>query len=185
MTSPKYNTLNEKTSKLYKLLKDVEQELYPGCGNFSKLSFIIQLLNIKCLFGLSAKEIGVILMLLTKAFSQGNKDLESYFKAQKIIHELGHDYTKINACMNDCIFYRRDYLKSTSCPTYKFPRYKDPHKKLPQKVMRYFPSVPRLQKLYVTSNTVIEMRWHKDRPYREDRNKYVRRRRNEGWKLRK
>jgi len=62
-------------------------------------------LNIKCLFGLSAKAIDVILTLLTKAFPQGNKVPESYFEARKIIRELGHDYTKINACMNDCILY--------------------------------------------------------------------------------
>jgi len=34
--------------------------------------------------------------------------------------------------------------------------------------MRYFPLAPRLQQLYVTSNTTKEMRWHKDRPFRED-----------------
>jgi len=57
----------------YKLLEDVEQELYLGCRNFSKLSFIIQLLNIKCLFGLSAKVIDSILTLLIKTFPLGNK----------------------------------------------------------------------------------------------------------------
>jgi len=80
-TSSKYNTKNEKTFKFYKLLEDVEQELYPGCRNFSKLSFIVQLLNIKCPFGLSVKAIDVILTLLTKAFPQGNKVPESYFEA--------------------------------------------------------------------------------------------------------
>jgi len=65
--------MNEKTYNFYKLPEDVEQELYLGCRNFSKLSFIIQLLNIKCLFGLSTKAIDVILTLLTKAFPQGNK----------------------------------------------------------------------------------------------------------------
>jgi len=55
---------------------------------------------------LSAKAIDVILTLLTKAFAQGNKVPNSYFEARKIIRELGHDYTKIDVCMNDCIFYR-------------------------------------------------------------------------------
>jgi len=58
--------------------------------------------------------------LLTKAFSKGNKVSDSYFEAQKIIRELGHDYTKIDACMSDCIPFQGDYLKSTSCPTCKF-----------------------------------------------------------------
>ena len=48
-TSPKYNTMNSKTSNFYKLLEDVEQEVYPSCRNFSKLSFIVQLLNFKFL----------------------------------------------------------------------------------------------------------------------------------------
>jgi len=59
--------------------------------------------------------------LLTKTFSQGNKVLELYFEARKIIRELGHDYAKIDACMNFFIFYRGNYLKSTSYPTCKFP----------------------------------------------------------------
>jgi len=76
--------MNEKTFKFYKLQEDVEQELYSGCRNFSKLSFIVLLLNIKCLFGLSAKAIDVILTLLTKAFPKRNKVPELYFEAQKI-----------------------------------------------------------------------------------------------------
>ena len=119
-TNPKYNAMNEKTSNFYKLLEDVEQELYPGCKKFSKLSFIVQLLNIKCLFGLSAKSIDAILTLLKKAFPDRNKVPNSYFKARKIIRELGHDYTKIYTCVNDFILYRGDYLKLTSCPTCKF-----------------------------------------------------------------
>jgi len=34
--------------------------------------------------------------------------------------------------------------------------------------MHYFPLAPRLQQLYVTSNTAKEMRWHKDRPFNKD-----------------
>jgi len=119
-TNPKYNAMNEKTSNFYKSLEDAEQELYPGCKNFSKLSFIVQLLNIKCLFGLSAKSIDVILTLLKKTFPYRNKVPDSYFEARKIIRELGHDYTKIYTCVNDFILYRGDYLKLTSCPTCKF-----------------------------------------------------------------
>jgi len=69
---------------------------------------------------LSAKAIDAILPLLTKAFPQENKVPKSYFEARKIIRELGHNYTKINACINECILYRGDYLQSTSCPTCKF-----------------------------------------------------------------
>jgi len=88
-TNMKYNAMNEKKSNFYKLLEDVEQELYPGCKNFSKLSFIVQLLNIKCLFGLSAKSIDAILTLLKKAFSDRNKVPNSYFELEKLFVNLG------------------------------------------------------------------------------------------------
>jgi len=45
-------------------------------------------------FSFDVKAIDIILTLLTKAFLQGNKVPKSYFEAQKIFHELGHDYTK-------------------------------------------------------------------------------------------
>ena len=88
--------------------------------------------------------------------------------SSKTICELGHDYTKIDACINDCILYQGDYLKSTSCSTCKFSQYKDPHIKLPHKVMRYFPLILILQQLYVTSNIAKEMRWHKDKSFNKD-----------------
>ena len=146
-TSTNTNSVNKEEDKFFKLFFIVEQELYPGCENFSKLSFIVQLLNIKCLFGLSGKAIDVLLSLLAKAFPQGNKVPISYYEAKKFIHELGLDYVKIDACLNDCILYQGDYLESTSCPTCTTSRYKDPNKKLPHKVLRYFPLASRLQRL--------------------------------------
>ena len=103
------NSVN-KEDKFSKLFFIAKQEPYHGCEDFSKLSFTVQLLNIKCLFGLSGKAIDTLLSLLAKAFPQGNKVPISYYEAKKFIHELGLDYVKIDACLNDCILYRGDYL---------------------------------------------------------------------------
>ncbi|KAG4980370.1 hypothetical protein JHK82_033609 [Glycine max] len=77
-TSTNTNSVNEEEDKFSKLLFIAEQELYPGCENFSKLSFIVQLLNIKCLFGLSGKAIDALLSLLAKTFPHENKVHVSY-----------------------------------------------------------------------------------------------------------
>ncbi|KAJ9697219.1 hypothetical protein PVL29_009136 [Vitis rotundifolia] len=42
---------NEDANKFYNLLTEAEHELYLGCKKFTKLSFIIRLLHIKCLNG--------------------------------------------------------------------------------------------------------------------------------------
>ena len=43
--------LNENKNKFYNLLREAEDELYPGCKKFTKLSFIIRLFHMKCLNG--------------------------------------------------------------------------------------------------------------------------------------
>ena len=84
-TSTNSNSVNKEEDKFYKLFFIVEQELHLGCENFSKLSFNVQLLNIKCLFGLSGKTIDTLLSLLAKAFLHGNKVHVSYYEAQNFI----------------------------------------------------------------------------------------------------
>ncbi len=39
---------NEAAKKIYNLLMNAEKELYPGCKEFSKLEFIVNLLQLKC-----------------------------------------------------------------------------------------------------------------------------------------
>ena len=35
-------------------------------------------------------------------------------------------------------------------------------KKVPQKILRYFPLTPRLQRLFMTKRIASDMRWHKE-----------------------
>ena len=68
--SPKENTPdepNKEAQRFYKLLKDAESELYPGCTKFLKLSFIVRLFHIKCLNGWSNKSFDMLLELLKEA----------------------------------------------------------------------------------------------------------------------
>jgi len=41
-------------------------------------------------------------------------------------------------------------------------------KKLPQKILRYFPLKPRLQRLYMSSKMASLMRWHHDKRKNDD-----------------
>ncbi|KAK8647795.1 hypothetical protein V6N13_121522 [Hibiscus sabdariffa] len=66
------NDPNREAIKFYRLLQEVEQNLYPGCEDFSKLSFIVQILNFKYLYSVSAKAIDALLKILVKAFPKDN-----------------------------------------------------------------------------------------------------------------
>ncbi|KAK9290896.1 hypothetical protein L1049_009075 [Liquidambar formosana] len=54
---------NENASKFFRLLRDVEQKLYPGCKKLTKLSFVVRLFQLKCLYGWSNKSVDGLLEL--------------------------------------------------------------------------------------------------------------------------
>ncbi|KAL6124128.1 hypothetical protein ACLB2K_076643 [Fragaria x ananassa] len=90
---------------------------------------------------------------------------ESHYKTKKILGDISLDYVKIHACKNNCLLFYGDYKHVVYCPICNGPRYddeasSDKRKLVPMKVPRYFPLTPRLQRLYMSSETAEEMRWH-------------------------
>ena len=128
----------------------------------------MKLFHIKCFGGWSNKSFTMLLQLLNDAFPQGVDLPNSYYEARKIIRGLGLDYIKINACINDCMLFWNEYSKEEICLVCKSSRWKyeggdKKYKKIPQKVLRYFPLIPRLKRLYMSTKTASEMTWHYDK----------------------
>ena len=65
--------------------------------------------------------------------------------------------------------YLERHAELDNCPVCDASRWKDPErKKVPAKVLRHFPLVPRLQRLFVSKKRSKEARWHKlKRKYNE------------------
>ncbi|XP_021852238.2 uncharacterized protein [Spinacia oleracea] len=141
---------NEEAKKFYKLVEEGKQELYPGCKTFSKLSFIIRLFLFKILNGISNVAFVDLLELLKEAFPMAQLP-KSYYESKNIVKDLGLDYKRIHACPNDFILYRNDYEKLDDCPKCGTSRWKSEN--VPAKVLRHFPTIPRLQRLYMCSET--------------------------------
>ncbi|XP_052732434.1 uncharacterized protein LOC128196236 [Vigna angularis] len=114
----------------------------------------------------------MILELLAEAFEHA-KIPNSFYEAKKVISKLGLHYTKIDACPNDCMLYVGEDKDKDSCTKRKTSRWKpkkrntigddvvvNKRKKIPAKVLRYFPLKPRLQRMFLSSKIVEHMRWH-------------------------
>ena len=150
------------------LVIDNTQELYPGCKKFSKLHFLIRILHLKLLGGWTDKSFDMLLDLLMEAFPDGLALPKNFNEAKKVIKCLGLGYIKIDACENDCILFRKEYAKYDACPTCERSRWKSKRislngkrvHKVPCKVLRYFPIKRRLQRLFLSSKTASDMRWH-------------------------
>ncbi|CAL5386551.1 unnamed protein product [Camellia sinensis] len=128
------------TNKFARLMRDAEQDLYPDCQRFSKLSFMVKLLHLKIFNRWSNKSLTMLLELLKEALPIGETLPCSYNEAKQIIRDLGLDYQKIHVCKNDCVLFWKEYENEDECPTCKAPRYK----------------------------TAIDMKWHKDKRVEEE-----------------
>ncbi|XP_059280969.1 uncharacterized protein LOC132034590 [Lycium ferocissimum] len=134
---------NDKAKEFYELMRDGEQELYQGCLKYSKLSFLVSLYHIKYMCGMSGKTMTMIIELLHDAFENA-KISKSFYKAKETIKKLGLSYKKIDTRTNDCINLEANKKKKLQ----------------PAKVLRFFPLIPQLQRLFMSSKTSTDMRWH-------------------------
>ncbi|XP_042441453.1 uncharacterized protein LOC122026804 [Zingiber officinale] len=116
----------------------------------------------------------MLLQLLKEEILPENSDLpDSYSDAKKFIRDIGLSYEKIDACKNNCMLFWKDHKNLDFCEVCGISRWKeDRHsggtqfkangKKIPKKILRYFPLKPRLQRLFMCSKTAPYMRWHND-----------------------
>ncbi|KAG6493709.1 hypothetical protein ZIOFF_048703 [Zingiber officinale] len=115
--------MDEKTRRYMKLLQEVECELYEGCKNFTKLAFIVHLLQLKVLGSCFDNSFTLLLQLLVKVFPHAKLPL-SFYEARKITEDLGFTYHTWDVCPNDCMIFRGEDSKLKECEVCESPRYK-------------------------------------------------------------
>ena len=63
---------NDAARKIFKLMEEGRKELYPGCKEDSQVSFIVRLLHIKCMIGISNSTMEQILLLICRVLPRGH-----------------------------------------------------------------------------------------------------------------
>ncbi|KAI5354967.1 hypothetical protein L3X38_007862 [Prunus dulcis] len=155
-----------------KLLKNANQELYSGCESFSVLTAIVELMHGKIKYRMSNLCFDYFLGVFKRMLPTDNCLPKDHKHAQKVLHGLGLGYEKIHACKNNCMFFYKEHEMLDTCPICNESRFKMTSQnrttKIPQKVMRYLPLKPRLQRLYMSTHTATDMRWHKEKRVDDD-----------------
>ncbi|XP_057250051.1 uncharacterized protein LOC130591140 [Beta vulgaris subsp. vulgaris] len=120
----------------------------------------------------------MLLKTLHRAFNYDKNFPANAYEAKKYTKALGLDYVKIDACVNHCILFRKEFANEEKCPKCVAPRWKekvvqggdeysdgeDVQKttRVPQLILHHFPLIPRLQRMFISSKLARHMRWHKD-----------------------
>ncbi|CAA7034547.1 unnamed protein product [Microthlaspi erraticum] len=90
----------------------------------------------------------------------------SLYEVKKFLKSFDMGYEKIHACVNDCCLFRKKYKKLENCPKCKVSRWKtnihtgEVKQDVPQKVLRYFPIIPRLKRMFRSEDMARDLRWH-------------------------
>lgn len=150
------------------LVEAAQCGLYPGCKKSNTLlAFVIEMLQVKVESGWSNHSFNKFLLKMRKFYPEGNVIPESINECKNLLRDLGLGYEVIHACPNDCVLFWKENAHLEKCPNPKCQssRYKvndSKGRKIPQKILRYFPLTPRLKRLYMTSEIAKDMRWHSD-----------------------
>lgn len=91
------------------LYSDTDMLLYKGCTNFTRLSVVLKLFNLKEKSGWTDKSFTELLELLKQMLPEDNNLLDCCYEAKKILCPMDLEYIKIHACHNDCILYQKEY----------------------------------------------------------------------------
>ncbi|KAL6842985.1 hypothetical protein ACP4OV_027298 [Aristida adscensionis] len=128
----------------------------------SRLSAIARLLSIKSKYNMPATCYDDVMHLIHELIPADSKLEENFYRSKKTLEGLGMPYQKIDVCYNNCMLYYKENAEKVTCDFCHISRYVDSQRKIPHKVLRYLPIIPRLQRLYAKEEIATQMRWHKE-----------------------
>ncbi|XP_038711822.1 uncharacterized protein LOC120006015 [Tripterygium wilfordii] len=157
---------NPEAQRFFDMLTAAQAPLWDGCESHSELSATMRLLSIKADYNMSQGCFDDVVHLMKETMPADNRMPATFYEAKKSISRLGLGNQRINCCTNGGMIYYKDDANLTHCKFCEADRYKPRRsgrgnfKEILVKRMWYLPLIPRLQRLFSSTVTAKEMRWH-------------------------
>ncbi len=143
--------VNDNVDGLEDLYQQATTPLYP-MSRTSVVSATIIIMNMCTVFRVSNKFTDELFRYLsTDLLPRGNKLPGTHYEARKSIRKLGLNYNTVHACRNGCILFQEEHSTVDSCPECSSSRWMDGTKSILAKVIRHFPLIPRLKRMWRSS----------------------------------
>ena len=144
-----------------RVLEESLRHLYDGARS-SKLTATILLMNLCSVHGVTNQCANELFSILHSHLLPENNSLpRTYHATKSLTGKLGLTYNTIHACEHGCVIFRGPHEDALRCPKCGGQRYRDEERKcFPLKVLRHFPIIPRLQRLFMSPSISKLMVWH-------------------------
>ncbi|XP_012568913.1 uncharacterized protein [Cicer arietinum] len=156
---------NEDAQDFYDLLTAANKPLSEEASD-SKLSICVKLLACKSNWNVPQKCLDFFASMLVDVSPLKDSLPKKIYQAKKLVTMLGLKSEKIDCCVKGCMLYYKENSADIECRFCHEPQYvpRKPgignHKDIPVKRMFYMPITPRLKRLYASTETAAQMRWH-------------------------
>ena len=90
-----------KSHMYHTLCSEKDASLYKGCINFTRLSVVLKLFNMKAKSGWTDESFMELLDLLKQMLPKDNNLSDHCYEAKKKLCSMGFEYIKIHECHND------------------------------------------------------------------------------------
>jgi hypothetical protein len=154
--------LHQSASAEYDRLREAARiPLYQGSAMTTMEATTI-LLNI-------LREGGVSNVVISEVFAelhcailpQPNTLPDNEYEASDVLRRLGLSFQSIHACPNGCVLFRGVHKDAMVCPDCRSMRMvRRGSSMVPQRVLRYFPIIPRLKRMFRSPLQAAAMTWH-------------------------
>lgn len=163
---------NESVQRFYNLLLETNKPLFEGTSD-SKLSICVRLLACKSNWNVPEQCLEFFCKMLQDVTPFKELLPKSYDDAKRLVSKLGLGAKRIDCCPNGCMLYYGSQSGTNDsaleeCKFCQTPRYRvqssDHSKRKPvlAKAMFYLPIIPRLQRLFASTQIAGQMRWHNE-----------------------
>jgi hypothetical protein len=159
----------ENAKAYYNMLSAAGKPLH-GHTQVSKLDGISRLMALKSQFNLSRENFDEMLTVIGSILPASHLLPQNMYESQKVLRALKMPYEQIHACKEGCVLFRGHLKEATHCPKCNSSRYVEVNSsagslqqsRIPHKVLRYLPFIPRIQRLFMMEESAKQMTWHKN-----------------------
>ena len=145
-----------------KFFEESNIPLYEGCQT-KLLVAVLLLFNCFTVFGVTNSAADEILNVISELLPEGNKLPKSHSAGKKFLRHLGLNYNSIHACRNGCCLFRGELADALTCPKCGELRYTSNSSTRAVKILRHFPLIPRLLRMYRCTRIAELNKWHTSR----------------------